>query len=76
MRRRAASHAARSAHGAIFIIRWGGLSLEGQAAVALSPVSRVQPRLEVGGRWDRDTAEQGLILELGGGLAYTQTEWG
>ena len=44
--------------------------------MALSPVSRVQPRLEVGGRWDRDTAEQGLILELGGGLAYTQTEWG
>ena len=52
------------------------LLLEGQTAVALSPVSRVQPRLEVGGRWDSGTAEQGLGLELGGGLAYTQTEWG
>ena len=28
---------------------------------------RVQPRLEVGGRWDSGTAEQGLGLELGGG---------
>ena len=52
------------------------LLLEGQTAVALSPVSQVQPRLEVGGRWDSGTAEQGLGLELGGGLAYTQTEWG
>ncbi len=52
------------------------LLLEGQTAVTLSPVSRVQPRLEVGGRWDSGTAEQGLGLELGGGLAYTQTEWG
>ena len=52
------------------------LLLEGQTAVALSPVSRVQPRLEVGGRWDSGTAEKGLGLELGGGLAYTQTEWG
>ncbi len=52
------------------------LLLEGQTAVALSPVSRVQPRLEVGGRWDSGTAEQGLGMELGGGLAYTQTEWG
>ena len=52
------------------------LLLEGQTAVDLSPVSRVQPRLEVGGRWDSGTAEQGLGLELGGGLAYTQTEWG
>ena len=52
------------------------LLVEGQTAVDLSPVSRVQPRLEVGGRWDSGTAEQGLGLELGGGLAYTQTEWG
>ena len=50
--------------------------MEGQTAVALSPVSRVQPRLEVGGRWGSGTAEQGLGLELGGRLAYTQTEWG
>ena len=52
------------------------LLMEGQTAVDLSPVSRMQPRLEVGGRWDSGTAEQGLGLELGGGLAYTQTEWG
>ena len=52
------------------------LLLEGQTAVALSPVSQLRPRVEVGGRWDSGTAEQGLGLELGGGLAYTQTEWG
>ena len=52
------------------------LLMEGRTAVDLSPVSRVQPRLEVGGRWDSGTAEQGLGLELGGGLTYTQTAWG
>ena len=52
------------------------LLMEGQTAVALSPGSQLRPRLEVGGRWDSDTAEQGLGLELGVGLAYTQTEWG
>ena len=52
------------------------LLMEGRTAVDLSPVSRVQPRLELGGRWDSGTAEQGLGLELGGGLAYTQTDWG
>ena len=52
------------------------LLLEGQTAVALSPVSQLRPRVEVGGRWDSGTAEKGLGLELGGGLAYTQTEWG
>ena len=52
------------------------LLMEGRTAVDLSPVSRVSPRLEVGGRWDSGTAEQGLGLELGGGLTYTQTAWG
>ena len=52
------------------------LLMEGRTAVDLSPVSRVQPRLEVGGRWDSGTAEQGLGLELGGGITYTQTAWG
>ena len=32
--------------------------------------------MEVGGRWDSGAAEQGLGAELGGGVAYTQTEWG
>ncbi len=52
------------------------LLMEGRTAVDLSPVSRVQPRLELGGRWDSGTAEQGLGLEMGGGLSYTQTDWG
>ena len=52
------------------------LLLEGQTAVALSPGSHLRPRMEMGGRWDSGTAEQGLGLELGGGLAYMQTEWG
>ena len=52
------------------------LLMEGRTAVDLSPVSRVAPRLEMGGRWDSGTAEQGLGLELGGGLTYTQTAWG
>ena len=47
-----------------------------RTAVALSPVSQLRPRVEMGGRWDIGTAEQRLGLELGGGLAYTQTEWG
>ncbi len=52
------------------------LLLEGQTAVALSPGSHLRPRMEMGGRWDSGTAEQGLGLELGGGLAYMQTDWG
>ncbi len=52
------------------------LLLEGQTALALSPGSHLRPRMEMGGRWDSGTAEQGLGLELGGGLAYMQTEWG
>ncbi len=52
------------------------LLIEAQAALALSPVSQLRQRMEVGGRWDSGTAEQGLGLELGGGLAYTQTDWG
>ena len=52
------------------------LLMEGRTAVDVSSVSRVQPRLEVGGRWDSGTAEQGLGLELGGGVAYTRTDWG
>ena len=52
------------------------LLMEGRMAVAVSQASRLEPRLELGGRWDSGTAEQGLGAELGGGVAYTQTEWG
>ncbi len=52
------------------------LVVEGRTAVDLSPVSRLEPRLELGGRWDNGTAEQGLGSELGGGIAYTRTDWG
>ena len=52
------------------------LLMEGRTAVALSPVSRLSPRLQLGGRWDSGTAEQGLGAELGGGVAYTRTDLG
>ncbi len=52
------------------------LLLEGRTAVEVSPVSLLEPRLELGGRWDSGTAEQGLGAELGGGVAYTRTDWG
>ena len=52
------------------------LVVEGRTAVEVSSVSRLEPRLEVGGRWDNGTAEQGLGAELGGGVAYTRTDWG
>ena len=52
------------------------LVLEGQTAVVVSPVSRLEPRLELGGRWDSGTAEQGLGAELGGGVTYVRTDWG
>ena len=52
------------------------LVVEGRTAVEVSPVSRLEPRLELGGRWDNGTAEQGLGAELSGGVAYTRTDWG
>ena len=52
------------------------LLMEGRTAVALSPVSLLSPRLQLGGRWDSGTAEQGLGAELGGGVAYTRTDLG
>ena len=52
------------------------LLVEGRTAVEVSSVSRLEPRLELGGRWDNGTAEQGLGAELGGGVAYTRTDWG
>ena len=52
------------------------LLVEGRMEWMPSAESRMQPRLELGGRWDSGTAEQGLGAEIGGGLAYTQTTWG
>ena len=52
------------------------LLVEGRTEWMLSAESQMQPRLELGGRWDSGTAEQGLGAEIGGGLAYTQTTWG
>ena len=52
------------------------LLVEGRTAVVPSAGSQLEPRAELGMRWDSGTAEQGLGAELGGGLAYTRTDWG
>ena len=52
------------------------LLVEGRTDVMISPVSRLQPRLELGGRWDTGEADRGLGAEVGGGVAYTHTKLG
>ena len=52
------------------------LRLEGRRPWEFSPVSRLTPSVEAGGRWDGGSAEKGLGLEVGGGLAYTHTGLG
>ena len=52
------------------------LLVEGRTAVGPSAGSRLEPRAELGVRWDSGTAEEGFGAELGGGLAYTRTDWG
>ena len=52
------------------------LLVEGRTEYMISPESRLQPRLEVGGRWDTGDAEKGMGAEVGGGVAYTHTELG
>ena len=52
------------------------LLMEGRTAVPLSSVSQLSPRMQLGGRYDSGTAEQGLGTELGGGVAYTRTDLG
>ena len=52
------------------------LLMEGRTAVPLSSVSQLSPRMQLGGRYDSGTAEQGLGAELGGGVAYTRTDLG
>ena len=52
------------------------LRLEGRRPWEFSAVSRLTPSVEAGGRWDGGSAEKGLGLEVGGGLAYTHTGLG
>ncbi len=52
------------------------LRLAGSRQWELSPVSRMTPRLEVGGRWDGGSDDDGLGVEVGGGLGYTHTDLG
>ena len=52
------------------------LLMEGRTAVEVSSVSRLSPYMQLGGRYDSGTAEQGLGAELGGGVAYTRTDLG
>ena len=51
------------------------LLLEGRTEWG-SAASRVVPRLEVGGRWDRGDVARGVGVEVGGGLVYTRPAWG
>ena len=54
------------------------VALEGQSNYAVSAASVLTPRLEIGGRWDRGSAETGLGAEVGGGidLRHTPSGWG
>ncbi len=52
------------------------LMLEGRTRWTLSDVSRMTPRLEIGGRWDGGKAETGVGGELGGGVTYRHTRLG
>ena len=52
------------------------LLMEGRTPVEVSSVSRLSPYMQLGGRYDSGTAEQGLGAELGGGVAYTRTDLG
>ena len=53
-------------------------ALEGSADHALSAAAVLSPRLEIGGRWDRGSAETGLGAEVGGGvdLRHDPSGWG
>ena len=53
-------------------------ALEGSADHVLSAAAVLSPRLEIGGRWDRGSAETGLGAEVGGGvdLRHDPSGWG
>ena len=52
------------------------LGLEGRRQWEVSPAARMTPSLEIGGRWDGGDAGKGLGVEVGGGLAYSDTALG
>ena len=52
------------------------LGLEGRRQVETSAVARMTSSLEIGGRWDGGDAGKGLGVEVGGGLAYSDTTLG
>ena len=52
------------------------LGLEGRRQLEVSPAARMTPSLEIGGRWDGGDAGKGVGVEVGGGLAYTNTALG
>ena len=52
------------------------LRLEGRWQVEMSPAARMTPSLEASGRWDGGDAGKGLGMEVGGGLAYSDTALG
>ena len=52
------------------------LRLEGRWQVETSPAARMTPSLEASGRWDGGDAGKGLGMEVGGGLAYSNTDLG
>ena len=52
------------------------LLLEGRAELGLTSVSRLEPSLGLGARYDHGDAENGIGGEVGGGLAYVNTALG
>ena len=52
------------------------LLLEGRAELGLTAVSRFEPSLELGARYDHGDTENGIGGEVGGGLAYVNTALG
>ena len=52
------------------------LLLEGRAELGLTEVSRLEPSLELGARYDHGDAENGIGGEVGGELAYVNTALG
>ena len=52
------------------------LGLEGRRQLEVSPAARMIPSLEIGGRWDGGDAGKGVGVEVGGGLAYSDTALG
>ena len=52
------------------------LRLQGRAELGLTPVSRIEPSVELGARYDHGDADNGIGGEVGGGMAYVNTDIG